>query len=112
MRKINVEDSVIADLFSSDVWSKAGYTLKQATAKVPDASEKLTESEEAKEEVLVEDTEKHVCPLCESVLEENLSDDKLQEHVNYILGILNENFETEESLEGDAPVEEEAKDEQ
>jgi hypothetical protein len=38
-------------------------------------------------------TEAHVCPLCESHLEEPISEEKIQEHVDYFLDVINENFD-------------------
>lgn len=35
----------------------------------------------------------HVCPLCESHLEEPISEEKIQEHVDYFLEVINENFD-------------------
>lgn len=54
---------------------------------------KVTESKE------VEAPEDHVCPLCESKLDKPLSDETLQEHVDYILSVINENFEVDEDSE-------------
>ena len=49
----------------------------------------------------------HVCPLCESTLAEPLSEDKIQEHVDWMLGVINENFDiVGESLEEDTETEE------
>lgn len=59
---------------------------------------KVSESTEAPQ------AEAHVCPLCESHLEEPISDEKIEEHVEYFLDIINENFE----IVGDSLDEEEA----
>jgi hypothetical protein len=112
MRGIQVNDSVYADLFKSNVWEKAGLTVGKT--KEPKTEAPIVESEEPKEEILVEDEEKHICPLCESELSEGLSDDKIQEHVNHIFSILNEAFDTDESLtetpaEGETGQDDEAK---
>lgn len=99
MRGIQVNDSVYADLFKSSVWEKSGLTVgkvKDTKTETPIVESK--DVEEPKEEILVEDEEKHICPLCESELSEGLSDDKIQEHVNYVFSILNEAFDTDESL--------------
>ena len=49
---------------------------------------KISESAEGGEH-----TEAHVCPLCESHLEEPISEEKIQEHVDYFLDVINENFD-------------------
>lgn len=49
---------------------------------------KISESTEGGEH-----TETHVCPLCESHLEEPISEEKIQEHVDYFLDVINENFD-------------------
>lgn len=74
---------------------------------------KVNESAEVKaEEVVVEEAGVHVCPLCESSLNEAISQEKIEEHVNYILGILEENVDEgdgedlDEELESDEEAEE------
>lgn len=69
---------------------------------------KISESAEAPQ------AEKHVCPLCESHLEEPISEEKIQEHVDYFLEVINENFDIvgeelneEEEVEADEETEEE-----
>ena len=57
-----------------------------------------------------ESVDEHICPLCESVLEEELSDDQIFEHVNEILGAL-ENL-NEAADEEDEDVDEAMDDEQ
>jgi hypothetical protein len=58
-------------------------------------AEKIQEAKKEEEKV-----EEHICPLCESKLAEAISEEKLQEHVDYFLDVINENFEPEgESLD-------------
>jgi len=67
---------------------------------------KVSESTEASQ------TEAHVCPLCESHLEEPISDEKIEEHVEYFLDISYENFEiVGDSLDEEEAVEEEGSEE-
>ena len=62
---------------------------------------KISESAEAPQ------AEKHVCPLCESHLEEPISEEKIQEHVDYFLEVINENFDiVGEELNEEEEVEE------
>ena len=85
MRGISVDQSVIDQIFPKKV----------AESKVE--TNKVQESEETEKEV-------HSCPLCESELAEPLSEEKISEHVDWMLGVLNENFEIDgaESLDEEA----------
>lgn len=58
--------------------------VKQIVGTSP--AKKISESAEASAEA-------HVCPLCESHLEEPISEEKIQEHVDYFLDVINENFD-------------------
>jgi len=60
----------------------------------------LTESQEV--EVIEEGEDEHVCPLCESQLEEAISEEQMSEHVGFMLSVLNESLEDDgESLDED-----------
>ncbi len=69
-------------------------------------TEKLEEGKKAKEEPKSEEKEEvneeevveHSCPLCESKLEAPISEERLAEHVQYIMGVINEAFDTEDEL--------------
>lgn len=72
---------------------------------------KISESAEAPQ------AQAHVCPLCESHLEEPISEEKIQEHVDYFLDVINENFDIvgeelneEEEIQVDEDTEEELED--
>ena len=85
----DLKNDVMSEILASNVWSKQGFELK------------LNETAEV-QEVDAEEVEEHSCPLCESVLEEPISDERLQEHVDYILSVINETVEND----GDALDEE------
>lgn len=73
--------------------------VKQIVGTSP--AKKISESTEASQ------TEAHVCPLCESHLEEPISEEKIQEHVDYFLDVINENFDiVGEELNEEEEVEE------
>lgn len=96
MRGITLDESFVNEIL--------GTQLKEV--KKVDESKKVEES--------TEEAEEHVCPLCESKLEKAISQEKLEEHVNYFLSVINENFEVDgESLdeEVEADDEEESEDE-
>lgn len=67
-----------------------GITLTEdfVTQIVGKPAVKISESQEG-----VEQAQAHVCPLCESHLEEPISEEKIQEHVDYFLEVINENFD-------------------
>jgi hypothetical protein len=125
---IKVEDSFVASLVENAAWKAARVTLSDKEGEVVEEEEKVVEeakkAKKAKKEMKEEDDEKddvdpsggpitkesveeHTCPLCESVLAEELSDDTIFEHVAQIKAAL-------QSLEEAAPdpdeedVEEEA----
>lgn len=77
MKGINVSDDFVSQI------------LGKPTAK-------LSESQ-VEQEAVVEETqeEAHVCPLCESHLEEAISEERIQEHVDFFLAVINENFDFE-----------------
>jgi len=58
------------------------------------------------EEAISEDAE-HICPLCDTALSEELSEDRMIEHVKYILNMVNEGLEEdadEEEAKAEAKV--------
>ena len=60
-------------------------------------------------EVAQEAVEEHICPLCESVIEEALTDEQIQEHVAQITNALETIEEEDEDLDEDVSEEEETK---
>jgi hypothetical protein len=100
MKGIIVEDSFVDMIL--------GKSVKE-TKPAAEVS-KVSESEDSETEGA--EPEEHSCPLCESKLAEPISEAALAEHVDYILGIINENFSQdgesldEDSSEDSEPVEE------
>lgn len=79
MRYIEVNDEFVGEILAANqLASKAG----------------LNESQEVEvvEEVFADD---HVCPLCESELDQPIPEENMQECVNFILGTINEALELE-----------------
>jgi hypothetical protein len=86
MKGIIVEDS-----FVDQILGKKPKDSKEVVAKVSESTDKVEDETPAEE---------HSCPLCESKLSEPISESRLTEHVDFILGIINENFsEDGESLD-------------
>ena len=91
MRYINVEDDYVGKIL---------------------AANQLVESKEVNESQEVETVEEaceegHVCPLCESELDAPISEEAMQECVDFILGTINEALEQDgEFLEEDEDLDE------
>ena len=85
---INVEESYVKTLLENAAWDAASVTLQEGTGK----------DFEGKESV-----EAHTCPLCESELEEALTDEQIQEHVYHIQAAL-QSIEEEEDVDEDGAV--------
>jgi hypothetical protein len=62
-----------------------GDDLAKLRAKGKTKKADKPEKDEKDEKEMKESVEEHVCPLCESTLEEELSDERISEHVNDIL---------------------------
>jgi len=95
MRYINVDDEFVGQILAANQLTE---------------SKDLQESQEV--EVVEEACEEgHVCPLCESELDAPISEEAMQECVDFILGTINEALEQDgESLE-EAEDEDEDEDE-
>lgn len=103
MKNVNLTEDTMADIFNSKVWKDSGFKLAtkdpQKESKIDESTEEVNEGDE--EEV-------HTCPLCESHLEEPLSEERIQEHVDYLFSVINEAFETDETLEEEEDAEQAA----
>lgn len=101
---MKIEDSVMSEILRSEVWARQGVTVKL------DENKEVEKEEKEEEVVVVEEAveEDHYCPLCDSKLEEALSDEKLEEHVEYILNVINESEDSEgEDLDEETSTEDE-----
>lgn len=72
----------ISDDFVSQIFGRPAGKLSESTVEV-----------EGQDEVLEEDV--HVCPLCDSELNEAISEERIQEHIDFFLSVINENFDFE-----------------
>ena len=114
---IKVDESYIASLVKGAAWEAARISLTEKkwvdqalaipTDKQPQhgdkdkPKDKSKDNDPADKDKANEEVETHVCPLCESELDEELSDEKIMEHVDSITAALN----TLE--EGDEPTDKE-----
>jgi DNA repair exonuclease SbcCD ATPase subunit len=96
--KTNVLSEQVNEIMSQAFWGKSGVRLSENTEVVETPVSSDTSKIQSSEEVVNEET--HSCPLCESALEEPVSDEKLTEHIEMMLGIINEmNDISDEELE-------------
>ena len=79
MRYIDVNDEFVGKILAANqLASTAGLNESQEVEVVEEAY-----------------AEEHVCPLCESELEDPIPEENMQECVNFILGTINEALEME-----------------
>lgn len=102
--KQNVLKEEVDQILSQAFWNKGGIKLNENAA--PEAAE--TVEQPAAEEVPAEavNEEAHVCPLCESHLEAPISDDKLSEHIDLMIDIIDEMAQLTEGDESEDDGEE------
>ena len=102
--KIKVNEDFIQSLISGAAW-------RESEISKPIVEE--TDTAEAEEEVVVEE-ETHICPLCESSLSEELSEEAMDAHIDMLQLIVNEDEEAVEEMyddedDEDAPEDSEMK---
>lgn len=77
----------VDQIIQQSFWGMGGIKLTESVSQ-PQAQEAQTD--DAQEEQIEEAVEAHVCPLCESQLEEAISDEQLAEHVDFMVGVISE----------------------
>jgi len=83
---IEVDETYVKSLLENAAWGKANIKLSEKTSPVEqEITEEPTEEEAA---VIEEAPESHSCPLCESSLENDLSDEVIFEHINMVQSLL------------------------
>ena len=98
MDHMNLSDELRKQLLESAAWGKAGIVLTEDVVdeakKAVDADEEARGGKRAKkakkddkEEVHCEETA-HVCPLCVSQLEESIDEERILEHLNVVVGLV------------------------
>jgi len=109
-RKFDLADEVYADILNSPVWAAQGIKVKIEEKKEEQKADQKAVNESTEVE---SDEEVHTCPLCESQLETAISDERIQEHIDYVLDVVNETIEAlneseEDEVEGDEQESEES----
>jgi hypothetical protein len=77
-----------------DFLAKSGYITEETQVETEETDEDTIDLDSLTEEQVAE----HVCPLCESYIEEGISDESLLEHYDNVMAIMNELNESDETL--------------
>ena len=88
MNHLNVDKDYVQSLVESAAWA-AVEVKPTKTEKVEEASDDSAEDSEP---------QAHTCPLCETTLEEDLSDDRILEHLESMMAVVNQVSEDLEVL--------------
>ena len=85
MDHMNLSDELRAQILEAASWGTAGITLNLNESS--EQGESVEEVEEIKESEEAESTA-HACPLCASQLDESIDEERLLEHLDVILGLV------------------------
>ena len=77
----------VDQIIQQSFWGLGGVKL---TESVEGLQAQDAQSDDEQQEQIEEAVEGHVCPLCESQLEEAISDEQLAEHVDFMVGVISE----------------------
>ena len=92
MKHLNISDEAMKIILENAAWSDFGLKVESKEG------QKLDESTD---ETLEEEADEHVCPLCQSHLQEAISDEALMEHTANVLEAVNAATLNEEEEEED-----------
>ena len=87
MDHMKLSDELRQQLMESAAWGKAGITPLLSEETVEEAAEEAVEEAVEAEEV-VEEATAHVCPLCVSELPEAIDEERILEHLNVVVGLV------------------------
>ena len=87
MDHMRLTDELRQQLLEAAAWGKADIkvTLNEGTSEEEEVEE-VEEVEEAEEEVIEEAI--HVCPLCVSQLDESIDEERILEHLDVVMGLV------------------------
>ena len=87
----NILKEEVDQFLGQSFWKTAGIKLTEEKLKGKPKLDESTEYEEVEEIDEAEEVdEAHVCPLCESYLEDPISDEQLAEHVDFFVQMISE----------------------
>lgn len=95
MKHLNISDDAMKIILENSAWQQFGVKVTEAKQKIDESAEQVDE-----------EAEEHVCPLCQSHLQEAISDEALMEHTANVLEAVNAATLNEEEEEEDGDVEE------
>ena len=101
MDHMKLSDELRQQLMESAAWGKAGITPRLDETK-GGGEEEAEEVEEAEEAGEVVEEAVHVCPLCVSELYEAIDEERILEHLNVVVGLVDR---LSQLNEGDEDVE-------
>ena len=84
---MNLSDELRAQLIESAAWGKAGITPILSEEVVNEKKSTKDKKEDNKAETQCEETA-HACPLCASELSEAIEEERLLEHLNIVVGLV------------------------
>jgi DNA repair exonuclease SbcCD ATPase subunit len=99
MDHIKLTDELRNQLLESAAWGKVGITPVE---RVDEATSEVVEKEEEAPAVEAEEDtieEAHVCPLCTSELSEAIEEDRILEHLEVVVGLVDRLSQLDESEE-------------
>ena len=97
MDHMKLSDELRQQLMESAAWGKAGITPR-----LNESQSEVEETEEAEETEEVVNEAAHVCPLCVSELSEAIDEERILEHLNVVVGLVDR---LSQLNEGDEDVE-------
>lgn len=86
--KHNVLKEEVNQILSQAFWQKGGIRITEDSEVMQ--GEDTQEQQVSDEQPQTIEEQAHVCPLCESSLQEAITDEQLAEHVDFMVGIINE----------------------
>ena len=89
MDHMKLTDELRQQLLEAAAWGRAGVQVnlnEEVQEEAEEVQEEAEEAEEAEEEVLQEAI--HVCPLCVSQLDESIDEERILEHLDVVMGLV------------------------
>jgi DNA repair exonuclease SbcCD ATPase subunit len=110
MDHMRLSDELRQQLLENAAWGKAGVTPRLDEAKHEEKAKKkakkaeteeMEESEEYEDAEYTEELEEaaHVCPLCTSQLDEAIDEERILEHLNVVVGLVDRLTQLQEGEE-------------
>ena len=99
MEHRNLSDELRNQIMEAASWGKADVTVRLNEKEVVNEQPVIEEATEEEEESIEEAV--HACPLCASQLSDSIEEDRLLEHLNVVMGLVERLSQLDESEEED-----------